>query len=239
MIKRYSREKMASIWEPQNKFQKWMDVELAACKAHVTLGNIPDEAYQAIQDKADFNVERIDEIESEIHHDVIAFLTCVAEHVGPNSRLIHLGLTSSDVVDTAFALLIKESGLRLLPAIDAVMDALKAQALTHKHTLCMGRTHGVHAEPTTLGLKLTIWYEEMKRNRERISHALSQINVGKISGAVGNFAHMPPQLETLVCEYLNLHPANASTQIIQRDRHAGFITALASCGGTQIGRAHV
>jgi adenylosuccinate lyase len=163
---------------------------------------------------------------------VIAFLTCVAEYVGPNSRLIHLGLTSSDVVDTAFALLIKESGLQLLPAIDEVMKALKTQALAHKHTLCMGRTHGVHAEPTTLGLKLTIWYEEMKRNRERISHALSQINVGKISGAVGNFAHMPPQLETLVCEYLNLHPANASTQIIQRDRHAAFITALAICGGT-------
>ena len=232
MIHRYAREKMKQIWTPENKFQKWLDVELAACSAHVILGNITQNQYDDIKAKAQFDVKRILEIESEIHHDVIAFLTCVAEYVGPNSRLIHLGLTSSDVVDTAFALLIKESATVLLEDIDILMTALKNQAITHKHTLCMGRTHGVHAEPTTLGLKLTIWYEEMKRNKTRLTNALNHINVGKISGAVGNFAHMPPELETLVCQELGLIPANASTQILQRDRHAEFITAISICGGT-------
>ncbi len=232
MIHRYAREKMKQIWTPENKFQKWLDVELAACHAHVTLGNITQDQYNDIKAKAKFDVKRILEIESEIHHDVIAFLTCVAEYVGPNSRLIHLGLTSSDVVDTAFALLIKESADILLDDIDTLMTALKTQATTHKHTLCMGRTHGVHAEPTTWGLKLTVWYEEMKRNKTRLTHALNHINVGKISGAVGNFAHMPPELESLVCKELGLQPANASTQILQRDRHAEFITAISICGGT-------
>lgn len=232
MIKRYSRPKMAQVWEPENKFQKWMDVELAACKAHVTLGNIPDEAYQAIQDKADFNVERIDEIESEIHHDVIAFLTCVAEYVGENSRFVHLGLTSSDVVDTAFSLLIQDAGKILLRDIDALLNSLKEKANQYKYTLTMGRTHGVHAEPTTLGLKLTIWYEEMKRNKARLIKALEITNVGKISGAVGNYAHMPPQLEALVCDELQLNIAPVSTQVLQRDRHAEFMTTLSIIGGT-------
>ena len=163
---------MSNVWTQENKFKKWMDVELAACKAHVTLGNIPEESYQTIVRKADFNVERIDEIESEIHHDVIAFLTCVAEYVGDDSRFVHLGLTSSDVVDTAFSLLIQESGQILLADIDTLMDALKEKANQYKYTLTMGRTHGVHAEPTTLGLKLTIWYEEMKRNKARLIEAL-------------------------------------------------------------------
>ncbi len=232
MIERYARESMKSIWTLENKFQKWLDVELAACKAHVVLGNITQEQYDDIVHKASFNVSRITEIESEIHHDVIAFLTCVAEYVGENSRLIHLGLTSSDVVDTAFALLMKESAEILLTDIDTLMSALKKQAIKYKHTLCMGRTHGVHAEPTTLGLKFTIWYEEMKRNKTRLIHAISHISVGKISGAVGNFAHMPPQLEALVCEELGLTPAAASTQILQRDRHAEFMTTIAICGGT-------
>jgi adenylosuccinate lyase len=232
MIERYARDKMKQIWTLENKFQKWLAIELAACNAHVTLGNITPEQYKDIKDKAQFNVKKILEIESEIHHDVIAFLTCVAEYVGPNSRLIHLGLTSSDIVDTAFALLIKESAEILLNDIDSLMAALKTQAITHKHTLCMGRTHGVHAEPTTLGLKLTIWYEEMKRNKTRLTHALTHISVGKLSGAVGNFAHMPPQLESLVCKEIGLTPAAASTQILQRDRHAEFITAISICGGT-------
>ena len=164
MIKRYSRPDMSHVWTQENKFNKWMAVELAACKAHVELGNIPEDAYRTIVEKADFNVERIDEIEAEIHHDVIAFLTCVAEYVGDDSRFVHLGLTSSDVVDTAFSLLIQDAGHILLADIDALLAALKEKAELHKYTLTMGRTHGVHAEPTTLGLKLTIWYEEMKRN---------------------------------------------------------------------------
>ena len=232
MITRYSRPNMSNVWTQENKFKKWMDVELAACKAHVTLGNIPEESYQTIVQKADFNVERIDEIESEIHHDVIAFLTCVAEYVGDDSRFVHLGLTSSDVVDTAFSLLIQESGQILLADIDILMDALKEKANQYKYTLTMGRTHGVHAEPTTLGLKLTIWYEEMKRNKARLIEALDTTNVGKISGAVGNYAHMPPKLEALVCDELSLNIAPVSTQVLQRDRHATFISTLAIIAGT-------
>ena len=223
---------MADVWEPRNKFQKWLDVELAACKAHVELGNIPESAYKTIVDKADFNVERIDEIESEIHHDVIAFLTCVAEYIGEDSRFVHLGLTSSDVVDTAFSLLIQDAGKLLLNNIDVLQKSLKTQAEKYKYTLTMGRTHGVHAEPTTLGLKLTIWYEEMKRNKRRLEAALEATNVGKVSGAVGNYAHMPPKLETLVCQELNLIPSPASTQVLQRDRHAEFMNVLAIIAGT-------
>ncbi len=232
MIKRYSRPKMQAVWEPENKFQKWMDVELAACKAHVDLGNITQDAYEDIKAKADFNVDRIDEIESEIHHDVIAFLTCVAEYVGENSRFVHLGLTSSDVVDTAFSLLIQDAGAILLEDIDQLQVVLKAQANKYKYTLTMGRTHGVHAEPTTLGLKLTIWYEEMSRNRKRLEAAMAMTAVGKVSGAVGNYAHMPPKLESLVCEELGLAVSPASTQVLQRDRHAEFMTVLSIIAGT-------
>ena len=223
---------MNDVWEPQNKFQKWLDVELAACKAHVELGNIPKESYDVIKEKAQFNVKRIDEIESEIHHDVIAFLTCVAEYVGDDSRFVHLGLTSSDVVDTAFSLLIQDAGQLLLSDIDTLLKSLKINAEKYKYTLTMGRTHGVHAEPTTLGLKLTIWYEEMKRNKHRLIEALRITNVGKISGAVGNYAHMPPKLESLVCESLGLNIAPVSTQVLQRDRHAEFMTTLSIIGGT-------
>jgi len=232
MITRYSREKMTSVWKIETKFKKWLDVELAACEAHVELGNIPKEDVDIIKEKADFNVERISQIESEIHHDVIAFLTCVAEYVGPSSRFVHLGLTSSDVVDTAFSLQIQDAGKILLEDIETLMAAIKKQAFTHKYTLCMGRTHGVHAEPTTFGLKLTVWYEELKRNKSRLEEALVHTNVGKISGAVGNYAHMPPSLEAKVCKKLGLNISNASTQILQRDRHAHFITTLAIIGGT-------
>lgn len=232
MIPRYSRPDMKAVWEPENKFQKWLAVELAACKAHVVLGNITKEDYQIICEKAQFDVARIDEIEAEIHHDVIAFLTNVAEYVGPPSRFVHLGLTSSDVVDTAFSMLIQDSGNLLIDAIDAFQDALKEKAFQYKKTLVMGRTHGVHAEPTTFGLKLTVFYEEMKRNRARLVRAVETLRVGKVSGAVGNYAHMPPELETMVCKELGLLPSPSSTQILQRDRHAEFMCTLAIIGGT-------
>ena len=223
---------MKAVWSAENKFQKWLEVELAACEAHVDLGNLEQKDVDVIKEKASFKVERISEIEAEIHHDVIAFLTNLAENIGPESRFVHMGLTSSDVVDTAFSILIKESGNILLESVAEFMDVLKAQAEKYKYTLMMGRTHGVHAEPTTLGLKLTVWYEEMVRNYDRLIEALTYQNVGKISGAVGNYAHMPPDLEKKVCEKLGLNVSPASTQILQRDRHAHFMTTLAIIAGT-------
>lgn len=232
MISRYSRPKMADIWSLETKFKKWLEVEIAACRVHVKLGNIPQEDFDVIVKKATFDVNRIEEIEREIQHDVIAFLTNLAENIGDSSRYVHLGLTSSDVVDTAFSLLIQDAGKVLLEDIDLFLSTLKKQAETYKMTPMMGRTHGVHAEPTTLGLKLTVWYAEMVRNRERLVEALSHVNVGKISGAVGNYAHMSPDVETQVCAELGLAPAPISTQILQRDRHAHVITTLAIIGGS-------
>ncbi len=223
---------MAAIWSDQNKFQKWLDVELAACHAHVKLGNLSSDDYRAICEKARFSVDRILEIEADIHHDVIAFLTNLAENIGPSSRYVHLGLTSSDVVDTAFCLQIQDAGRLLLAGLDGLMAVLKKRAFEYKETLAMGRTHGVHAEPTTFGLKLTVFYAEFQRDRDRLASALDQLRIGKISGAVGNFAHMPPELEALVCEKLGLEPAPVSTQILQRDRHAQFMSALAILAGT-------
>ena len=232
MIKRYSRKEISNIWTLDNKFQKWLDIELAACEAHVKLGNIPQKNWEEIKQKASFNTERILEIESEIHHDVIAFTTSVAEYVGESSRYVHLGLTSSDVVDTGFSLLIVEAGNLLVKEIDHLLNALKVQAQKNKLTLMMGRTHGVHAEPTTLGLKLTTWYEEILRNKQRLNQAIDTCQYGKISGAVGNYAHISPEIERLVCKKLNLKPSKVSTQILQRDRHAEFMTALAILGGS-------
>ena len=223
---------MASLWTTQTKFDKWLEVEIAACKAHVALGNIPEEDYQIIKEKAAFTVERIQEIEAEVNHDVIAFTTCLAEHIGPSSRFVHMGLTSTDVGDTALSLILQDVGVVLNEDIDTMKAALKLQADKHKHTLCMGRTHGVHAEPTTFGLKLTVWYEEMKRNQIRLNAALEDLRIGIVSGAVGNYAHMPPELEDRVCEELNLKPSPVSTQTLQRDRHAAFISTLAIIGGT-------
>ncbi len=232
MISRYSRPIMQNVWEPENKFQKWLDVELAACAAHVKAGTIAQADYDEICQKARFDVARIDEIEAEVQHDVIAFLTNLAEHIGPSSRFVHLGLTSSDVVDTAFSLLIQDAAKILLEDCRLFLAALKERAEANKYTLMMGRTHGVHAEPTTFGLKLTVWYCEMERNFERLERAAATLKVGKLSGAVGNYAHMPPQIEEWVCEELGLDCADASTQILQRDRHAEFITAIAIVGGT-------
>ncbi len=232
MIERYSREKMSKIWTLDNKFKKWLDIELAACEAHASLGNIPIEDLNIILDKASFDTKRINEIENEIHHDVIAFTTSVAEFVGPSSRYVHLGLTSSDVVDTGFSLLIVEAGQLILTEIDTLLESLKTQAFKHKLTLMMGRTHGVHAEPTTFGLKLTTWYEELVRNKKRLIEAIDNCQYGKISGAVGNYAHISPQIEDFVCKKLELKPSKVSTQILQRDRHAHFMTTLAILGGT-------
>ena len=223
---------MLPIWEPKNKFQKWLDVEIAACEAHQELGNISKEDVDIIKEKAAFDVDRISEIEAEIHHDVIAFLTNLAENIGPSSRFVHMGLTSSDIVDTAFSLLMKDSADVLLNSVDSFLEALKKQAYTHKKTLMMGRTHGVHAEPTTLGLKLSVWYSEMKRNRKRLVDAAASINVGKLSGAVGNYSNIEPVLEEKVCTKLGLTVSDASTQILQRDRHAEFITTLAIIAGS-------
>ncbi len=232
MIERYTKPEMKAIWSADNRFRKWLDIEIAACQAHAELGNIPKDALAEIEQKAEFDTQRIHEIEAEVNHDVIAFLTSVAEKVGPASRFIHLGLTSTDIVDTGLSLLLKDAGNQLLQGIDKLLTALKKQAMAHQYTLIMGRTHGVHAEPLTFGLKTTVWYEEMKRNQTRLKDALETLRVGKISGAVGNYAHIPPVLEEMICKKLGLKTAEVSTQTLQRDRHAQFVTTCAIIGGT-------
>ena len=217
---------MAKIWEPQNRYQKWLDVEIAACEEWAKLGKIPAESLKVIKEKSDFDVEKIDEIEKVVKHDVIAFLTSVADYVGPDSRFIHMGMTSSDVLDTSFAMLLKESGEMIIDDIKRLMEVIKKRAFEHKDTPMMGRSHGIHAEPVTFGLKMAIWYDEMKRNLERMERAVDVISVGMISGAVGTFAHMPMEIEEGVCLSLGLKPAPASSQIIQRDRHAEYFTTL-------------
>jgi adenylosuccinate lyase len=218
---------MAAIWTQQNKYQKWLDVEVAACEAWAKLGKIPAESLKVIKEKANFDADKVDEIEKVVKHDVIAFLTSVAEHVGPDSRFIHMGMTSSDVLDTSYAMLLKESGEMILEGIRQLMVVLKRRAMEHKMTPMMGRSHAIHAEPVTFGLKMAIWYDEMRRNEARMERAIEVISVGMVSGAVGTFAHMPMEIEETVCKNLGLKPAPASTQIIQRDRHAEFFTTLA------------
>ncbi len=226
MIERYSRDVMKKIWTDENKYQKWLDIEIAACEAWNKLGEIPDKSLENIKKKANFSVNRILEIEKEVKHDVIAFLTCVAEYVGEDSRFIHKGLTSSDVLDTSFSLLLKEAGNILLNDLELFKSTIKERAFEHKYTVMIGRSHGIHAEPITFGFKLAVWYEETKRNIERLKKAIDVISVGKISGAVGTFANVPPQIEEYVCKKLGLKPAPVSTQIIQRDRYAEFFTTL-------------
>lgn len=232
MIERYSRAKMAKIWEPQNRFDKWLQVEILACEAMAEEGMIPQEAVETIKQKASFSVDRIQEIEETVKHDVIAFLTNVEESVGPDARFIHMGLTSSDILDTAFALQLKEAMLIIINDVRNLMDVLKEKAFEHKNTAMIGRSHGIHAEPITFGLKLAVWYSEMQRNIRRLEQALDVISYGKISGAVGTFANIPPRIEKYVCEHLDLKPAEISTQIIQRDRHAQYFTALAILAGS-------
>ena len=223
---------MASIWEPKNKFKIWLKIEVLACEALAKRGEIPKSALKDIQEKSDFKVERIDEIEREVKHDVIAFLTCVAEYVGDSARYMHLGMTSSDVLDTALALQLKQASNLILKELKAFQTVLKNQALKHKMPPVMGRSHGIHAEPLTFGLKVANWYEEVGRNIERLKRARQSISYGQVSGAVGTFACIHPEVEEYVCSKLGLKAAPVSTQIIQRDRHAEFLTTVAIIGGS-------
>jgi len=232
MIARYTRPEMGNIWSDENRYRTWLKVELAACEAQEKLGRIPANVVDDIKSKVNFSVERISEIEAEVKHDVIAFLTNVAEYVGPNARYIHLGMTSSDLLDTSLALLVKEASAIIEKDIINLLEILKRQALTHKETICIGRSHGIHAEPTSLGLKFALWYDEMNRNLVRLRKATEVISVGMISGAVGTFAFIDPQVEELVCLQLGLKPAPISTQVIQRDLHAEYINALTFIGCT-------
>lgn len=232
MIARYTLPEMAAIWSPENKFQKWLDVEIAVCEVHAEDGTIPAEAVGEIKAKAAFTVERINEIEKTTDHDVIAFTTNLAENIGEAARFVHYGLTSSDVVDTANALLLKESCDVLLAKIDAMLPVLKRRAYEFRDTPQMGRTHGIHAEPTSFGLVWALWYSEMQRNRERLERAKLAVSVGKISGAVGAFAHLGPDVEERVCERLGIKAAPVSTQVIQRDRYAEYLSALAIIAST-------
>lgn len=227
MIDRYARPEMRALWTDAAKYARWLEVELAVCAVLAERGTIPAKAAETIRAKAGFDAARIDEIEREVRHDVIAFLTNVAEHVGPDARWVHFGLTSSDVLDTALALQIKAAGTLLIQGVDRVAGALRRRAVEHRHTACVGRTHGVHAEPTTFGLKLLVFYEEMRRNRARLEAALADACVGKISGAVGTFAHLDPAVEEAVCSRLGIGFEPAATQVVQRDRHACLVSTLA------------
>ena len=227
MIPRYTRPEMGRIWTDENKFQKWLDVEIATAEVEAEAGLIPLSAARAIRKKARFEVERILEIEREVKHDVIAFTTNVAEHVGREGRYLHYGLTSNDVVDTARALQVREASALLLVGLNRLGEVLKRRALEFQHTPMIGRTHGIHAEPITFGCKFAIWYAENQRNTERLAFAAEQMRVGKISGAVGTYTHLPPSIEQDICARLGLEPAPASSQVIQRDRHAFYLTTLA------------
>jgi adenylosuccinate lyase len=232
LITRYSRPEMSSIWSDESKYKNWLRVEIAVCEAWAENGRIPKEAVEEIKARAGFDVDRIDELEKEVKHDVIAFLTSVSEHVGENSRFIHLGLTSSDVLDTALALQLKDAAELIIKDLVSVLDVLKRRAYEHKDTVMIGRTHGIHAEPKTLGLVFALWYDEMKRNLERMHRAKDIISVGKISGAVGTFANVPPHVEEFACERLGLKAAPISTQIVQRDIHADYFLTLSIVAST-------
>ena len=227
MIDRYTLPEMGALWSEQNKFQKWLDVEIAVCEVHVENGTIPREALEEIKARAKFSVERINEIEKTTNHDVIAFTTNLAESIGEASRFVHYGLTSSDVVDTANALLLRDAADILLKKVDALIDVLKHRALEFKTTPQVGRTHGIHAEPTSFGLTFALWFDEMRRNRERLLRAKDTVAVGKISGAVGAFAHLDPAVEEAVCARLGIKAAPVSTQVIQRDNYAEYLNTLA------------
>ncbi len=227
MISRYSRPEMAGLWEPENRYRTWLEVEILACEANARLGLIPARALATIRKKADFNVKRIDELEKIVKHDVIAFLTAVNEKVGPDSRYIHLGLTSSDVLDTALAALMRRAADIIIRDVRLLLGVLRKKAHRYKDTVMIGRSHGVHAEPVTFGLKMALWYEEMNRALERMLRAREVISVGKVSGAVGTFANIDPFVERYVCRKLGLDPEPVATQVVQRDRHAEFLSTLA------------
>ncbi|HKO59698.1 MAG TPA: adenylosuccinate lyase [Pyrinomonadaceae bacterium] len=232
MIDRYTLPEMGALWTEQSKFQKWLDVEIAVCEVHAEMGTIPEDAVEVIKSRAAFTVERINEIEKTTNHDVIAFTTNLAENVGEAGRFIHYGLTSSDVVDTANALLLRDACDILLQKVDALLDVLKERAFEFKDTPQIGRTHGIHAEPTSFGLTFALWYSEMRRNRKRLKRARKAVSVGKISGAVGAFAHLDPEVEEKVCSRLGVKAAKVSTQIIQRDRYAEYLCTLGIIAST-------
>ena len=232
MISRYTLPEMGTIWEDEFKFATWLKIEILACEARNEMGEVPKEDLKAIKDKAAFDVKRILEIEETTKHDVIAFLTNVSEYVGPASRHIHYGMTSSDILDTTLAFQMKSAEEIVMKQMLELKEALKERAIENKNTVCIGRSHGIHAEPTTMGLKFALWYEETKRNIKRLESAIETISVGQISGAVGTFEHLSPKVEEYVCEKMNLKPASVSTQVIQRDRHAEFMNTLAVIGAT-------
>src|SRR5438105_13077091 len=227
MIARYTLPEMGALWSEETRFQKWLDVEIAVCEVHAEMGTIPRDALEQIKSRAKFSVARINEIEKTTDHDVIAFTTNLAESIGEASRFVHYGLTSSDVVDTANALLLRDACDIVLGKIDPLLEVLKRRAMEFKQTPQIGRTHGIHAEPTSFGLTFALWYDEMRRNRERLMKARETVAVGKISGAVGAFAHLDPQVEEKVCVRLGLTAAPVSTQIIQRDNYAEYLCTLA------------
>jgi adenylosuccinate lyase len=227
MIRRYTHPEMGAIWSEQRRYETWLEVELAATDAMAAAGLVPAEAARDLRANARFDIERIEEIEQVTQHDVIAFTTAVAEHVGPSARWLHFGLTSSDVVDTAQALQMREAAQLIIKGVAGLMEAVRSRAEEHRLTPMIGRTHGVHAEPMTFGLKLALWYAELQRGLDRLLRARDVISVGKISGAVGTFAHLDPSIEASVCERLGLQPAPVSSQVIQRDRHAELMTTLA------------
>lgn len=232
MIERYSRPEMTDIWSDENQYQAWLDVELAACWAWSRLGHIPESDVEKLYKNARFDVSRILEIEAETRHDVVAFTRAVSETLGDEKKWVHYGLTSTDVVDTAWGVRLKKANAILSTGIDQLLDVLAKKAQAHKYSVMMGRTHGIHAEPTTFGLKCALWYAEMLRNKERFALAARDVEFGKLSGAVGTFANIPPEVETLVCEKLGLGAAPVSTQTLQRDRHAYYMATLALIGST-------
>jgi len=227
MISRYTHPDMAGVWTDENRFRKWLEVEIAVCDVLAERGEIPAEAAARIRQNASFSVDRIREIEARTHHDVVAFTTAVAETLGPESRFVHLGLTSTDVVDTAQALQVREASRLIEAALHDLTQTLKEQAQRHRETIMMGRTHGIHAEPISLGLKFAVWYAEMLRNLDRFQRARKVLEVGKISGPVGTFSHLPPEVEEAVCRRLGIGFARVSTQTLQRDRHAEYLCTLA------------
>jgi len=232
MIKRYATKEMTRIWSDQNRFETWKNVEIAVLEVLSEMGKVPVESLKVIKDKAAFSVDRINEIEAETHHDVIAFLTNLAENIGPDSRFVHMGMTSSDLLDTSLALQCKEAGLIILSKLELFKDLLRKKALVYRDTFQIGRSHGVHAEPITFGLKLALWSEEIDRNIKRWKAALDNISFGKVSGAVGTYQHLDPEVEERVCEKLGLKPESVSNQVIQRDHHAEYMLVLAIIGAT-------
>ncbi len=232
MISRYARKEMSEIWTEENQFQAWLDVELASCWAWAKLGEIPMEDVDKLYEKATFKLERIKEIEAQTRHDVVAFTRAVSESLGDEKKWVHYGLTSTDVVDTAWGVRLKQANKIIREDLERIIDVLAEKAKAHKYTVMMGRTHGIHAEPTTFGLKCALWYAEMKRNLERFEKAAADVEFGKLSGSVGTFANIPPEVEQYTCDKLGLTPAPISTQTLQRDRHAHYVSILALIGST-------